>query len=206
LEELSRQAQHAAERAAREAERQTLAECLADLAARRDRTLDLHIRGHLDAAAMESRLTEVTTQYTKTEARFAALCGNDADVDEPWIAPDLLAELRARLDEGFDAQTRRPIARLLVKLIRGAHGVDEWGKKTASLTVTYRFPSEPTDGVEVDRCADRVHGAYGMLPPRAVSLARYSIRPNIRPGSGASSVSGRTDQRGMVTEIQQWFG
>jgi site-specific DNA recombinase len=153
LEELSGQAQHAAERVAREAERQTLAERLSDLAAQRERVLDLHIRGHLDAAEVESRLHEITGHYTKVETQFAALCGTHADADQPWIAPDLLADLRARLDEGFDAQTRQQIARLLVKQIIVHTRVDERGKKTASLTVTYRFPNEPTLGVDFD-CTD----------------------------------------------------
>jgi hypothetical protein len=112
----------------------------------------LCVRKLITETELEAELAEIRRQHEHTEQRLAAFSEPD-DGEDPWIAPDLLADLRQRLDAGFDAQTRQEICRLLVKRIVVHTTTDERGKKSASLTVTYRFPGQTTIGVAPD-CTD----------------------------------------------------
>ena len=121
-----------------EAEGITLSRALAALEAQRKQATALNIRGRLSDGELDDELDRIGAERRALEARVAALEPSRAEV-VPQEARDLLAEVRARLDEGLTDEQRQEIFRLLASVVVHTE-VGEDGKKTAKAVVTYRFP------------------------------------------------------------------
>jgi site-specific DNA recombinase len=138
LNELEAEAEHASQRAAGQDECRALETRLVELEAERKRAIALHVKGTLAEDELDQMLEELAKQRRAVEDRLVAL--SPADEPEPPIPADLLAELRARIDAGFDMATRQEIVRNLVRRILVHTTVGEPGKKSARVVVEYRFP------------------------------------------------------------------
>jgi len=126
------------QKAIAEAESITLTAALRDLEEQQDRAIDLHIRGRLDAQTLDAQLDRIASDRAEIERRLATLHTDMAE-EEPPLTPDILAELRRRLDEGLSDEERQEIVRLLVRIT--VHTEIRDGKKHARAVVEYRFPS-----------------------------------------------------------------
>ena len=131
--------EQAALRATLEAERITLETALAGLADRRKRAIDLNVRGRIDDAELDTQLAEADGERKTLGARLSRLVVPAEDAG-PALGPDLLAELRQRLDAGLTDLQRHEIVRLLVKRIVVDTAVGEDGRKRITLRIDYRFP------------------------------------------------------------------
>jgi site-specific DNA recombinase len=156
IEELSLQADQAEQQAVREAERITLATQLQDLALRRQRAIDLSVRGRISDAELDQQLDQIDTERRKVDARLMEISDLEEATSEPPLPMDLLEEVRRRLDEGFDYETRREITRLLVRQVTVHTELDAQGKKTARLIVEYRFPGVVPDHTDI-RASQNYH-------------------------------------------------
>jgi site-specific DNA recombinase len=121
-----------------EAQRITLEGALAKKREERDRLLDGFQSGLLSKEQLKERFDEIAHQEAAIGEKLAALVPEDAPA--PSMPPDLLAELRRRLDEGLDDQKWQEIASLLVREIVIHSEGDDPRTKTARAVITYRFP------------------------------------------------------------------
>ena len=64
------------------------------------------------------------------------------------LAPDLLEEVRRRLNEGLDETQRQEVLILLVKRITVYTEVEPGAKKGAKVLIEYRFPGVVDDFTE----------------------------------------------------------
>lgn len=123
--------------AALEAERQMAEAALAELPGQRDRVLDAYKRGHMGADRLDAEMASISEEEERWKHRLAELVPDETDEDA--ADTDLLAEIRRRVDEGFDDATRHEIMRLLVKQIT-VHTEHVDGAKRGRVVVEYRFP------------------------------------------------------------------
>lgn len=121
-----------------EAEAITLGRALKALEAQRKQVLALNIRGRLADAELDAELDRIAAERSEIERRLTALRPVVEAPDPETI--DLLAETRARLDEGLSIEQRQEIVRLLVHIVIQT-ATDENGKKAARAVATYRFPA-----------------------------------------------------------------
>ena len=140
MDELSHEREANAGQAIAEAERVTLESALASLAQRRKKAIELNIRETISDAELDELLAQVDRERGGIEERLSGL---ERASEEPGPAPnpDLLEELRRRLDEGLDDAQRQEVARLLVKKITVHTELGPEGKKKQSVPVEYRFPA-----------------------------------------------------------------
>jgi site-specific DNA recombinase len=149
IEELTAQADRSAEQAAREAERQSLVAALQELATRRERAIDLQVRGRISDGEFDRQAAQIEDERQGLDTRLGALLDVDEERHDAPLPADLLRELRLHLDEGLvdeglDEDTRRQIIQSLVQRIVVYTDRANGGKPTARVSVMYRFPSEAT--------------------------------------------------------------
>ena len=112
---------------------------MVELAQRRKKAIDLNTRNRIFDAELDELLTEITHEQDGVEKRLRELQQNLAESQEP-LDPDLLQEVRRRLDDGLDDIQRQEVVRLLVKQITVHTEVGEEEKKVRVL-IEYRFPA-----------------------------------------------------------------
>jgi site-specific DNA recombinase len=122
-------------------ERATLEVALAEAQARRKEAIDLRLRHVIEDAELDELLAKIDAERASITAGLERLAAAEPEAEEPLVGDDYLAEIRRRLDEELDFATRQDVVRHLVKRIVVHTQVDEAGKKTARLVVSYRFPA-----------------------------------------------------------------
>jgi len=138
LEELARERELDTGAAVTEAERISMENAMVQLAQRRKKAIDLNTRDLISDAELDELLTEVTREQDGVEKRLRELQDNLAESEKP-LDPDLLEEVRRRLDEGLDDIQRQEVVRLLVKEIT-VHTEMGLEDKKVKVLVEYRFP------------------------------------------------------------------
>jgi len=123
--------------AAAEADRLTLERVLKSFSSQRDRVLDLYRRELITFEDLQSQLGKIADEQKGVEQRLATL-DEEIDTAPAPISPDLLEEIRARLD-GLDDARRQEIVSLLVhRIVIRTEELD--GEKRVVAVVEYRFP------------------------------------------------------------------
>lgn len=160
LEELREEATGTDNEAQRQDEdRQRLEARLAEQGEKRARLIDLAARGSITPEELDERLKDVTRAQEAAQERLTALLPEEpAEEDTP--DPDLLAEMRRRLDEGLSGQERQEIVGLLVREITIHTEIDEQGKKQGRAVVNYRFPN-PEETTEASAASGVVENRTG---------------------------------------------
>ena len=148
LEELSCEKEMDAGAAIVEAELMTLEGAIADLGQRRERAIDLQVRGTIPTSALEKQLEMISREEEGVQERLDEIQASRSEPDEP-LNPDLLVEVRRRLDEGLNDIQRQEIVRLLVKKITVYTEVEPEGKK-ARVLIEYRFPAVVNTSRDMD--------------------------------------------------------
>jgi hypothetical protein len=138
LDELDGRAERDAADARRTEERGRLERAIAELDAQRQRLIRLAVDGVLTDAEVRSERERIASERALLEARLHALAPEAAEV--PSLDPDLLDQLRARLDAGLTDQERQEIVSLLVQRIEVTTTVAADGLKGTSASITYRCP------------------------------------------------------------------
>lgn len=105
----------------------------------RERLLDLYQHGDISRPEFEQRAEQLREATGRIKERLAALASQEVEHDEQLVDPDLMAELRRRLDEGQTPEQRQEIIRLLVRDIIVHADVDHDGNKTQRAVIRYRF-------------------------------------------------------------------
>ena len=146
LRELEDEQDQGKEIAVRQSEIATLEISLESLERERKGYLRQNAQGLLSDVELGEFLKEISEKKTAIENRVQELVPELA-VPET-IAPDLLQELRRRLDKGMTDEQRQEIARLLVKQITIRTKDDEEGRRCVA-EVEYRFIAA------VNSCTDR---------------------------------------------------
>ncbi len=122
-----------------EAEAITLRRALDTLEAQQRTAVSLVVRGILPEATLRSELDRIEHERAKLESRLAAAEASRAP-ELPRSAPELLAEVRARLDGGLTIEIRQEIVRLLVSRIVIHTDMPSDGTRSTRAVVEYRFP------------------------------------------------------------------
>jgi len=188
LDDLTNEVHNDEAAAVQEATRMTLLAALETVVERRARRLAQHERGYITDVELDESLSGLEGERRELDRRMAELdpVRSAADRDVP---PDLVRELRERLDRGVSESERQQIVRHLVAKITILTEPLPEGKKSARALIEYRFPphAEPIDdGEEAANpcCSHFPHGCpcgyYGdsvracSCPDAAVS--RYQRR------------------------------
>ena len=139
LDELRAEREMNSAAAVAEAQRTTVEAALQDVAGRRQRMIEAYERRVITVDELEPSLNAIEEEKLGLEERLRTLEPPPDPQPEP-LAEDLLAQIRQRLDAGFDDAQWQKIAQLLVKRIT-IH--TEWvdGRKQAGAVVEYRFPA-----------------------------------------------------------------
>ncbi len=143
LDELSPDLEVEQAAALHEAERITLQTQLTDLERQHDAAIDLNIRGMLPLEKLQDQIDRINAEREALNVRFARLAPVETAVPPP-IPPDLVEELRKRLDGGLTAAERQEIVRLLVAGIT-VHTETLDGVSQLRLVVEYRFGGSAHD-------------------------------------------------------------
>lgn len=194
------------------AESITLARALDALEGQRRQALALNIRGRLADRELDAELDRIAAEKTELECRLPAVQPADS-LAMPAAAIDLLDELRGRLDAGLTDEQRQEIVRLLVRAVVQTETPAEGRKKTARVTVEYRFPvvvetftgtgssrrpagtrpgrSSPDPLARSRRGHPRVaggapRGRRARIPAARRGTARHDRRGSPRPATGAA--------------------
>ena len=117
----------------------TLESAVVDLARRRKKAIDLNTRDRIFDSELDELLTEINQEQQGVQKRLDELQNARVDVQEP-LNPNLLEEVRRRLDDGLDDPQRQEVVKLLVKRITVHTEVGPEGKK-AKVLIEYRFPA-----------------------------------------------------------------
>ena len=88
---------------------------------------------------LDELLAEIIQEQEGVEKRQDELQDDLAETEEP-LDPNLLEEVRRKLDNGLDDIQRQEVVRLLVKKITVYTEVEPEGKK-ARVLIEYRFPA-----------------------------------------------------------------
>jgi len=123
--------------ATNEAESLTLRRAVERLEQRRLAAIDLGVDGLIPKEELRERLA---AERAELERRLAALRQPDEGAI-PAGAPDLLAEIRGRLDQGLTIEQRQEVVRLLVAKIVIHTELLADGKKRVRAAVHYRLPA-----------------------------------------------------------------
>ena len=116
LEELAQERTMDAGAAIAEAERLTLESAMVDLAGRRKKAIDLYTRDQISDAELDELLAEIGRERDGVAKRLDELQEAASEPQEP-LDPDLLEQVRRRLNEGLNDTQRQEVVRLLVKRI-----------------------------------------------------------------------------------------
>jgi site-specific DNA recombinase len=138
LEELQREREMDQGAVIAEAEMVTLESALALLAQRRKKAIDLNLRERISDQELDDLLVEIVREKEGVERHLQELRASFSEPEEP-LSPDLLGELRQRLDEGLTDAQRQEIVQLLVKRITVYTETTEEGKR-ARVLIQYRYP------------------------------------------------------------------
>jgi Recombinase. len=125
-----------------------LRRALEGLTAQEQTAISLVVRGVLPEVALRPELDRIATDRTTLEARLATVEAQGAP-SLPTMAPELLAEVRARLEAGLTETQRQEIVRLLVGGIVVSPGTASDGTRVTKAAVEYRFPESTTGAVSV---------------------------------------------------------
>lgn len=125
-----------------EAERITLGAALDQVAARRDRFLDLYTRGTITQAELDGHLDQLRREQRTLEQKRDALPQERADTNDV-IPADLLDAIRRKLRAGMTDAEKQEIISLLVDVTV----FSEPDAKAAKAVITYRFPRASTGNV-----------------------------------------------------------
>ena len=136
-------------------ERRRLEAALGERREERERLIDLYQHDDISRPEFEQRAEQLRDAASKIEERLAALASQEDEHGDQRLDPDLLAELRCRLDEGLTAEQRQEIVRLLVRDIT-IHTDDSDPTRRQRAVICYRF-----DGAVPSRTDT------GSSPPRA---------------------------------------
>jgi len=137
LAELENELKGASAQAIAEAEANTYRNELAHLDEKRQRIIDAYVQNVITVEELKPRLDELDEQRREVAGRLLTL--ETAEENAAALTPDLLNEIRQRLDDSLTDQQKQEIARLLVERIVVNTDVHEDRKKTARLTIYYRF-------------------------------------------------------------------
>jgi site-specific DNA recombinase len=153
IEELREQVNDTSAAAAREADLQFVQRALQEIPDQRDRLLEIFSRGKLTEDELDRQMTRIESEEDALRRRLAEL---EPEPIQPQETPSeaLLAEIRARLDQGLDFEARQEIVLTLVKQITVHTEVGERGKKQSRAVVEYRFPVVIDDDTPMD-CTPR---------------------------------------------------
>ena len=143
LEELAQERTMDAGAAIAEAERLTLESAMVDLAGRRKKAIDLYTRDQISDAELDELLAEIGRERDGVAKRLDELQEAASEPQEP-LDPDLLEQVRRRLNEGLNDTQRQEVVRLLVKRITAHTAVEPEGKVVRVL-IEYRFPGVVND-------------------------------------------------------------
>jgi len=147
IDELAAERNGTAAAAVAEVDRTMLQAALENCASQRDRMLDLHRRGRISADELDDHLDRISEEQQTIEQRLRELEPDpDPQLDAP--GPDLLAEIRRRVDGGLEDEQRQEIAQLLVRRITINTEIVDGGKRATAI-VEYKFPRV------VSTCTDR---------------------------------------------------
>ncbi len=140
IHELEKEASKASgETAVADAERVLWSGRLQEIGEERRRALDLHVRGRMTDVELDTTLDRIQEERHVVEQRLQAF-GTDASRRSP-ITPDLLSEIRARLDAGLTIEQRQEIVQRLVAGITIDTEVINERTKVATARIGYLFPS-----------------------------------------------------------------
>jgi hypothetical protein len=118
----------------------TLAAALVGLEAQRQRAVALAVRGAASDSDLDVELARIANERAETERRQALLIP-PPELETPTLSPDLLEELRAKLDAGLSAEQQQEIVRLLVAKIVIHTELLPDGTKRVRAAVHYRLPA-----------------------------------------------------------------
>lgn len=138
IQELVAERHDTAAAASTEAERRTLEAALAKKRGERDRLLDAYQAGAVPLDQLKPRMDDIASGERQIEERLAALEPEEKPVES--VSPDLLQEVRRKLDAGLDEEQWREIVSILVREIVIHSEGEKPTKKTARAVVTYNFP------------------------------------------------------------------
>lgn len=138
LAELDGSTEQTAQAAVAEVQVITLRRACDDLDAQQERAVNLVVKGIVDEAKLAPELERIWLERAELERRLAAL--EPRAEAGPSVSPDLLAELRERLEAGLSPEQRQEIVRLLVSGIVIRTEVKADGTKDATASIGYRFP------------------------------------------------------------------
>ena len=147
LEELAQERTMDAGAAIAEAERLTLESAMVDLAGRRKKAIDLYTRDQISDAELDELLAEIGRERDGVAKRLDELQEAASEPQEP-LDPDLLEQVRRRLNEGLNDTQRQEVVRLLVKRITVHTAVEPEGKVVRVL-IEYRFPGVVNDFTDI---------------------------------------------------------
>jgi site-specific DNA recombinase len=119
-------------------ERMRFEAALAEHRDERDRLLDLYQHGDISRPEFEQRAEQLRDATTRIEERLATLASQEDQHDDQPLDPDLLAELRRRLDQGLSAEQRQEIVRLLVRDVT-IHTDESDATRRQRAVIRYRF-------------------------------------------------------------------
>lgn len=124
--------------------------------------IGLVVRGILPEAALRPELERIERERATLEDRLAAVEAQGAPA-LPTVAPERLAEVRARLEAGLTDEQRQEIVRLLVAQIVISGETTVEGTRSTRAVVEYRFPG----AVQTDTGMDSSRRPAGTARGRA---------------------------------------
>ena len=128
----------------------SLENALTGLQQRRKKAIDLNLRGIISEEELDEHLKEIHQEQQGVEQRLQELVVALDQPDVP-LGPDLLEELRTRIEAGLtDAQRQEVVQHLVMRIT-----VHTEGEKIRAL-IEYRFPAVVNDS-----------RGKGSLPPPA---------------------------------------
>jgi len=137
LDELTAELDGSSVAATAEADRLTLTSAVGGFADQKDRILDLYRRDLIAPDDLEGQLAKIAAEQHEIEKRLRVLDAEVVDQPEP-VSPDVLTQIRARLDDGLDERARQEIVSILVNRIEIQAGERCDGRLRA--IAEYRFP------------------------------------------------------------------
>ena len=137
LDELTAELDGSSVAATAEADRLALTSALGGFSSQKDRILDLYRRDLIAPNDIEGQLAKIAAEQHEIEERLRVLDVGVMDQPEP-VSPDVLTQIRARLDEGLDDRARQEIVSLLVNRIE-IHAGGTGGGRLKAIT-EYRCP------------------------------------------------------------------
>jgi hypothetical protein len=158
------------------AEAITLRRALDTLEEQQRTAIGLVVRGILAEAALRPELERIERERATLEPRLAAVEASGAP-ELPALAPELLSEIRARLEAGLTIESRQEIVRLLVGqiVIHGETSSDR--ARSTRAVVEYRFPGAVQTRTGTGSSPPRVRRSEPANGDGAMAPLRVDRRP-----------------------------